>query len=95
MYEKGVWEYDAGHLAEAIELEAGPRGAAKAAMSKRAPTRAACHSPRLDDRERGAVRVHGVASGGQGGVVVRQGNVRCARGDQSIRGRRLCGEHSS
>jgi len=87
MYEKGVWEYDAGHLAEAIELEAGPRGAAKAAMSKRAPTRAACHSPRLDDRERGAVRVHGVASGGQGGVVVRQGNVRCARGDQSIRGR--------
>jgi hypothetical protein len=28
MYEKGVWEYDAGHLAEAIELEAGPRGAA-------------------------------------------------------------------
>ena len=30
MYEKGVWEYDAGYLAEAIELEAGPRWAAKA-----------------------------------------------------------------
>ena len=92
MYEKGVWEYDAGYLAEAIELEVGPRGAAKAAIlavsaSTREPRRAACHSPRLDDRERGAVRVLGVASGGQGGVVVRQGNVHCARGDQSIRGR--------
>ena len=44
MYEKGVWEYDAGYLAEAIELEAGPHGAAKATMlavsasTKRAPT---------------------------------------------------------
>ena len=30
------------------------------------------------------LRVHGVASGGQGVVVVRQGNVRCASGDQYI-----------
>ena len=44
---RGGWEYDAGYLAEAIELEAGPRGAAKAAMLASPPRRESPDGPRV------------------------------------------------